>query len=820
MNNPLKILVIEDAPADFLLVERFLRHNGLEADCQRIDSNAELDTALQQEWDVVLSDYNVPGMDIRASLTHIRGHDPNLPVIVVSGTIGDETAVELLHQGLTDFILKDRLARLPNAIRRSLDEVAERRARQNAEAALIESEKQFRQLFENSRDALMLAQFPLGNVTRANQATLKMFGASSEDAFTSLEPADFSPERQPDGRLSSEKSQEIIAIAIQEGSHFFEWEHKRMDGQTFAADVLLTRMEMGAEIFLQATVRDITGRKKEQDQLRIAASAFEVQEGMMITDANSVILRVNSTFTRITGYVAEEVVGRKPNMLGSGRHDATFYTAMWESVARTGSWEGEIWNRRQNGEIYPEYLTISAVKDLTGSITNYVGAFSDISKIKAAEKSIQELAFFDPLTKLSNRHLLQERLFQALATSDRSGQFGALMFIDLDNFKTINDTLGHAMGDLLLQEVAERLKSCVRAGDTVARQGGDEFVVMLEGLSKEALEAGAQAEAIGLKILETLNLPYRLGRKEFLNTPSIGITFFNGYQQDIDGLFKQADIAMYQAKKDGRNTLRYFDPKMQEAINARTALESELRKAIECCQFHLYYQIQVDHTQRPFGAEALIRWVHPVRDLVSPAEFIPIAEETGLIVPIGKWVLETACAQLSAWQQDIQTRDLILSVNVSTKQFRQPDFVAQVQAMIQRYGINPSRLKLELTESILLDNIEGIIAIMNTLSGTGVRFSLDDFGTGYSSLQYLKWLPLHQLKIDQSFVRDLVHDSSDRAIVHTIIAMAQSLNLEVIAEGVETEDQRLYLEKAGCSQYQGYLFGKPMPIRQFKELLK
>jgi diguanylate cyclase (GGDEF)-like protein len=493
---------------------------------------------------------------------------------------------------------------------------------------------------------------------------------------------------------------------------------------------------------------------------------------------------------------------------------------MWESIISTGSWAGEIWNRRKNLEVYPEYLTITAVRNKDGDISNYVATLTDITLSKKAADEIKNLAFYDPLTNLSNRRLLQDRLFQALSSSDRNGKIGALLYIDLDNFKSINDTFGHTKGDQLLQQVAERLKSCVRIGDTVARLGGDEFVVMLENLNEQAIHAAAEAEVIGQKILVTLNQPYRLGSREFVNTPSIGVSLFNGHQQLADDLFKQADIAMYQAKNEGRNTLRFFDPKVQLAINHRVTLEGELRSAIEFHQFFLHYQIQVDHTNQPVGAEALIRWIHPTRDMVSPAEFIPIAEETGLILPIGKWVLDTACAQLSLWQLDVKTKDLMLSVNVSAKQFNQPDFAEQVREIVQRHGINPAKLKLELTESILLDNIERIISTMNEISALGIRFSLDDFGTGYSSLQYLKKLPLYQLKIDQSFVRDIVDDSNDRSIVDTIIGMARSLELEVIAEGVETEEQKKILEKSGCTHFQGYLFGKPMPINQFIELIK
>ena len=397
---------------------------------------------------------------------------------------------------------------------------------------------------------------------------------------------------------------------------------------------------------------------------------------------------------------------------------------------------------------------------------------------------------------------------------------GALLFLDLDNFKTLNDTLGHDVGDLLLQQVAERLKACVREGDTVARLGGDEFVVLLKNISEQAIEAATRVGVVGNKILTSLNQPYQLETHQYQITSSIGATLLNNHQSSIEELLKQADIAMYQAKTAGRNTLRFFDPQMQDTINIRVALERELRKALEQQQFQLYYQIQVDSSLRPLGAEALIRWLHPERGLVSPFHFIPLAEETGLILTIGQWVLETACAQLKLWQQDTLTRNLTLSVNVSAKQFRQVDFVAQVQAVVQRHAINPMRLKLELTESILLEQIEETIATMNALKEISVRFSLDDFGTGYSSLQYLKRLPLYQLKIDQSFVRDIAVDNSDQAIVRTIIAMAQTLNLNVIAEGVETEEQRQLLLQNGCNTYQGYLFGRPVPIVQFEAVLK
>jgi diguanylate cyclase (GGDEF)-like protein len=449
-----------------------------------------------------------------------------------------------------------------------------------------------------------------------------------------------------------------------------------------------------------------------------------------------------------------------------------------------------------------------------------LGWFYDITGLKEAEEKIRLLALHDSLTRLPNRQLMLDRLQHALVSGIRNVRQGALLFIDMDNFKTINDTLGHLMGDMLLQQVAQRLTSCVRECDTVARLGGDEFVVLLEYLSDQTIEAATQAEAISEKILAALSQPYQLNSHTYRISASIGATVFSGNLENSEELLKQADIAMYQAKKAGRNTLRFFDPQMQEAINVKAALEEELHKALEQEHFHLHYQIQVDSANHPIGAEVLIRWNHALHGMVSPAQFIPLAEETGLILPIGQWVLDTACAQISAWQQHPLTEELSMAVNVSARQFRQADFVAQVEASMQRHGIIPRRLKLELTESMLLEDIEEIIVTMNALKAIGVQFSLDDFGTGYSSLQYLKRLPLDQLKIDQSFVRDIVVDSSDRAIVRTIIAMAESMNISVIAEGVETEEQRQLLLEIGCSNFQGYLFSKPVPIEQFETLLK
>ncbi len=621
----------------------------------------------------------------------------------------------------------------------------------------------------------------------------------------------------PTGNVSQVKSK---ISELDEGSHIvYESMHICRDGRQFPVllDITTIKSAEGVPVRRIAYALDITDRKFAERELKIAATAFETQEGILISDANNVILRVNHAFTEITGYTADEVIGKNPRLLSSGLQDKDFYKNMWAILNSTGYWSGEVWNRKKNGDIYPESLTITAVKDSHGNVTNYVGNIADITRRKNDEKLIDNLAYYDPLTGLPNRRLLQDRLAQGIASSSRSGRTGALLFIDLDYFKTINDTLGHATGDLLLQQVAKRIQSCLRDGDTVSRPGGDEFIVMLNDLSPESIEAATQAESVGEKILAALNQPYQLCSHHCHNTSSIGISLFGGHKISIEEVMKQADIAMYQAKKEGKNTLRFFDPKMQESVDARARLENELRTAIQEQQFQLYYQIQTDSSNRAIGAEALIRWNHPERGLIPPVEFIPITEETNMILAIGNWVLMTACRQIRKWERDDLVRELVISVNVSAKQFHQADFVDRVKDAVRQNQIDPRHLKLELTESMLVENIEETIVKMQNLKAIGIILSLDDFGTGYSSLRYLQRLPIDQLKIDQSFVKDIYANEGNQAIVLTIIHMALSLNLDVIAEGVETEAQLEFLALRGCEKFQGYLFGKPLSAEQFQD---
>ncbi len=575
----------------------------------------------------------------------------------------------------------------------------------------------------------------------------------------------------------------------------------------------------GRPLYTIGSMQDIDQHKKTEEQLRIASITFETQESIVVTDARARIVSVNKSFERLTGYAAAEVIGRNPSLLKSGRHDAEFYRQMWASIIEEGNWTGEIWDRRKNGEVYPKWLNISAVRNEAGEITHFVAISMDMTDRKLAEEKIHRLAFFDTLTDLPNRRLLVDRLGQALTHSLRTCAFGAIFFMDLDDFKIINDTKGHDAGDMLLIEVAARLKSCVRENDTVARLGGDEFVVILQDLSDDREIAASQAESIARKIVASLSYPYHLSGHEHHCSVSIGVCLFQGRDTSIEELLKQADTAMYQAKSATGSGIRFFESSMQTAVELRATLEQQLRHALVNQELHLHFQLQVDNQRNIIGAEILLRWLNANHGVVSPADFIPLAEDTGLILPIGQWVLETACAQLQRWQQDARTRHLHLAVNVSARQFRQENFANQVKEIMNRFSIDPALLKLELTESLVLIDVEDTIQKMHSLKELGVKFSMDDFGTGYSSLSYLKRLPLDQIKIDQSFVRDIVSDKSDAVLVQTIIDMSRNFGLEVIAEGVETDQQLEILQRNGCHAFQGYLFGRPVTLDEFEDLL-
>ncbi|WP_305073256.1 putative bifunctional diguanylate cyclase/phosphodiesterase, partial [Propionivibrio sp.] len=556
--------------------------------------------------------------------------------------------------------------------------------------------------------------------------------------------------------------------------------------------------------------------KRAEQQLRIAATAFESREGMFITDAEHRFVRANRAFLQMVGYTFDELLPLPPAVIHSERNPPEFLADLLHALDRDGAWRGEFWARRKDGEDFPTRLSVTAVRDEAGVATHYVLGIEDITERKLAEEEIRHLAYFDQLTGLPNRQLLADRLQQALAASCRHHQCGAVLFIDLDNFKTLNDTLGHEQGDVLLREVARRLSRCVRECDTVARQGGDEFVIMLEALGESLPDAANHAELVGEKIIASLNQPYLFPGYEHHSSASIGIAMFSGCDEVADELLKRADMAMYQAKSAGRNTLRFFDPEMQAVVSAHAALEAGLREALQQDHFVLHFQPQVDSACRLTGAEVLLRWHDPRYAQVPARIFITVAEETGLIIPIGEWVLSTVCAQFVAWQADPALAHLSIAVNISPRQFQQKDFVERLLATLEHSGADPRRLKLELTEGILVKDIDDVVAKMGALKAHGIGFSLDDFGTGYSSLSYLKRLPLDQLKIDQGFVRDILADADDAAIAGMVVALGENFGLTVIAEGVETEAQLFKLAELGCNHYQGYLFSRPLPQADFE----
>lgn len=680
-----------------------------------------------------------------------------------------------------------------------------------------DSEARFRHLLNDIPGVCVQGYASDGTTLYWNKASESVYGYSAEEAIGQklidlIIPAPMRESVQQAMRKMFETGEPIPAG---------ELSLVRKDGSSvlvFSSHAYLHQPQQEPEMFCIDI--DLSERSRAHAELRIAATAFESQEGMIVTDPQKIILRVNKAFTESVGYTEEEAVGQSLALFNSGRHDDDFYARMHQELHEQRQWAGEIWSRRKNGEIFPEWITITAVVDEFDQVTHYVARLTDITHRKAAEEQIRQLAFFDPLTGLPNRRLLMDRLHRALNASARSKRRGALLFIDLDHFKTLNETLGHEKGDLLLKQVAERLVGCVRENDTVARIGGDEFVVMLEELDEVREVAGAEAKMVGEKIVALINQPFRLVDVDFHCTTSIGVAMYFGNSVPMDELLKQADLAMYRTKAEGRNGMRFFDPAMQSLVNSRAKLEADVRQGILLRQFVLYYQAQVDALGNVTGAEALLRWPHPVRGMVSPCEFIPLAEETGQILLLGNWVLETACEQLVEWSRHPARAHLTLSVNVSARQFYEKGFVDYVLGLIDYSGANPRKLKIELTESMLAEDLENIVSKMTILRARGIGFSLDDFGTGYSSLSYLKRLPLDQLKIDQSFVRDLLTDPNDVAIAQTIVALARSLGLSVIAEGVETDAQKQVLAQHGCYAYQGYLFSRPLPVLGFERFLE
>ncbi len=647
----------------------------------------------------------------------------------------------------------------------------------------------------------------LGNIVQVNEAYAEISGYSM-DELVNMHIG------QLDAIEGPEQTRMHMAKIIEQGYDLFETRHRQKNGHLIDIEVSVAFLPEFQQFC--AFCRDITERKRIELDLRIAATAFESQEAMVITDTESVILRINKAFTASTGYTEDEALGQKISILKSGRHDAAFYAAMWDSLLSVGAWQGEIWDRRKNGEIYPKWLSITAVKGIDGVATHYVGTHTDITERKTAEEQIIQLAFYDPLTLLPNRRLLQERLKHGINVERREGKQLALLMLDLDRFKAVNDSFGHLAGDELLQQVAARITARLRDVDMMARLGGDEFVVLLEDITQPE-----DAARVAEEIIADLSKPFKLAQGDDVRIgSSIGISLHPQHGDSFEVLLDHADAALYQAKDAGRGCFAYYSEDLTIAAREQIAMETRLRRAIEQQELRVFYQPQVDIAGGGIvGAEALVRWQDPVEGLVLPQRFIPIAEETGLIIAIGEWVLRETCRQGRLWL-DAGLPPLTLAVNVSPHQFRRGDICALVATVLSETGFPPQQLELEITESGLMENQDNAAAILNSLRAQGVRLAIDDFGTGYSSLAYLKHFPLDMLKIDKSFIDDIPHLQDDMEIAATIIAMGHILGIKVLAEGVETVAQLAFLQEKGCDMYQGYIKSKPVPALEFVELLR
>ncbi|MEW5967751.1 MAG: EAL domain-containing protein [Pseudomonadota bacterium] len=680
---------------------------------------------------------------------------------------------------------------------------------------LEESERQKKLILDSLPDLVWLKDAD-GVYLMCNPALERFLGRTRAEILGRTDFDFFEPGQ---ARMFRVKDQE--AVDAGRSSQNEEWV-RTADGRTILVETIKTPLCdcAGKVLGVLGVARDITERERVSRELALVNFALNhVKEAAYLADAQGRFRYVNDEACKAIECSREALLQLDVVDVDCDITQPEAWQVFMETLRVQRSITFESRHRTRNGRVFPVEVNANYF-EFSGQV--YVlGLVRDITERKRVEEEIRNLAFFDVLTQLPNRRMLMDRLGQALGASHRSREFGALLILDLDHFKTLNDTRGHDVGDRLLLEVAQRLTASMRQEDTVCRLGGDEFVLMLEGLGQDEAHAASQAETIAEKVRARLNQPYALDGNEanFHSTTSIGLTLFNGHDASAEMLLKQADVALYQAKGGGRNLVRFFNPAMQAAIDTRTEMEAALRQALDRGEFQLHYQPQVGEDEALIGAEALLRWLPADRDMVSPAEFIPLAEETGLILPIGKWVLDTACAQLKAWENDPRTQALQISVNVSARQFHQHDFVDTVRHSLASHGVRPGRLKLELTESVVLDNVDAVVDRMQQLNALGVGFSLDDFGTGYSSLSYLKRLPLDQVKIDQSFVRDVTVDPNDAAIVRAIMAMSRSLGLQVIAEGVETQAQRDFLRQNDCTAYQGFLFCKPIPIAEWDRLL-
>ena len=821
MTKP-RILVVEDEAIVALDIRVQLTRHGYDPVGHATRGDQAIRMAGELRPDLILMDIQLSGeMDGISAAVEI-GAQFGIPVVFLTAYAEDETLARAKCAAPAGYVIKPFTEREL----RSVLEMALYRA--GVEKRLRDSEARYRHLLGELAVGVVI-HGPHGEILDSNQKAhaLLCLDAGAMRGRTTLDPI-WNVVHEDGSAFPGAEHPAAVALATgrpvcqvvmgveRPGSTGRVWllvdAQPRLDGQGVVTEVVVTFVDISARKHAEAVVLE------REESLRVSALHTQsildnVVDAVITIDHQGLVRSFNKAATRMFGYDPEEAIGHNVSMLMAD-HDRAFHDHYMKRHQATGERHligqpREMEGRRKDGTLFPLNLAVSRT-EAAGEPT-FIGLIRDVSQQRLAEAQIRHLAFYDHLTGLPNRRLLMDRLTRAMSNAGRHGQHGALMFLDLDNFKQLNDTLGHGMGDQLLKQVANRLQACMREVDSVARLGGDEFVILLEALANDAEEAGSQVEAVANKVLHALGQPYQLGEQRHRSTPSIGIVVFQHGDDKVDDLLRMADAAMYQAKAAGRNTARFYDPAMQAAAEARAVMEKDMRRGLAMDEFVLYYQVQVNGEGQPVGAEALVRWQHATRGLVSPAEFIPLAEQTGMILELGQWVLQTACAQLAAWAREPAMAHWTMAVNVSASQFANADFVGNVFSALQGSGARADRLKLELTESMLAVDIEDIVFKMFAIKSRGVSFSLDDFGTGYSSLSYLKRLPLSQLKIDRSFVRDILRDPNDAAIARTILALGHTLGLEVIAEGVETAEQHAFLAQIGCDAFQGYLFGRPAP---------
>jgi diguanylate cyclase (GGDEF)-like protein/PAS domain S-box-containing protein len=808
MSGQLRALVIEDSEYEHDLLHKTLLRGGLDLSTLRIDSLDSLKKALQDgAWDLILSATDVSNCAPELSLKYLQNQQLDIPFILISDHIGEEKVVTLLKAGANDFVNFKNLTRLVPAIERELKEASVRREAEETKLALHRSENRYRQLVDDSPTPILLLQDE--KIVFLNKAARQTL-AISETAQLINEPVS---KLFHDGPPELLKSQ--LKLLRNHNSRPYQAAFMRADGVVILVEVFVSPAEHDGAPATQLVFTDVTQRIDSEAKLQQAVQIIEhTMEGVFITDKQGLIDSVNPAFSEITGYAEDEIINQHPRRLISNKHSPEFFDEIWSEVNQTGSWRGEIWNQRKNEEIFPAWMTISSVQDEQGATVHYVAVFSDITSIKQTQSQLEHLAHHDSLTNLPNRLLFEDRLEHAIAQAKRQKRQLAVLFLDLDRFKNINDSLGHAMGDDLLKEVATRLQNILRDDDTAARLGGDEFTVLVENI-----EDPSQAAVVASKIQENFKAPFMIAGRELHVTTSIGISIFPEDGEDVADLTKNADAAMYQAKEQGRNSYRYYTSELTRTAFERLLLETELRSALQQNQLLLYYQPQISmHNGEMTGAEAVLRWHHPRLGIIPPARFIPLAEESGLIHEIGNWVLQEACEQT----RYLNRQGLFngrMAINLSVRQIMQTDLILRFEQIIAESGCPPDMLQLEVTEGIFMGQMKHSVPVLDVFKKLGVSIAIDDFGTGYSSLSYLKQLPIDKLKIDRSFIRDMPHDSDAVAITQAIVSLGKNLGLRITAEGIETMAQQSLLQKMGCQEGQGYLYSPPVPAETFEEML-